>query len=67
MRRLLPGLLAALLLAGCSGEDTPSAGDKGYVDGKGIVTRLAPDDRRPLAGPLEPEWLSDKPASLSKL
>lgn len=58
MRRALAALVVVVLLslAGCS-DDTPSAGDKGYVDGKGIVTRLAPDERRELAGPLEGETL----------
>lgn len=35
---------AALLLGGCS--EKPSTGDKGYVDGQGIITRLAPDQRK---------------------
>lgn len=36
-------LLLALLVAGCSGSD--GTGDKGYVDGTGVITQLDPGDR----------------------
>lgn len=46
------GVAAALLIAGCSGEDTDSIRDQarqgdnlGYVAGDGVVRQIAPDDR----------------------
>ena len=51
VRVLVRALLAVLLLgaatSGCS--DSADTGDKGYVDGQGIITRLSTGDRRPPA------------------
>jgi thiol-disulfide isomerase/thioredoxin len=51
-------LLAAVLVAGCSGtgadEGTRSSGQQGYVGVDGSLTRIAPADRRPtpvISGP----------------
>jgi thiol-disulfide isomerase/thioredoxin len=65
VRRVLLALATALLLvlAGCA-DDAPSTGDKGYVDGAGIVTRLASDERRPV-GTLEGETLDGEQVSLA--
>lgn len=66
-RRLAAVLLALVLagvLAGCGGGF--EAGDKGYVDGRGVITRLAPDQRETpdaLAG----ESLEGEPLSLAEL
>jgi thiol-disulfide isomerase/thioredoxin len=49
VRALVRTLLAVLLLgsatSACGGS--PGTGDKGYVDGEGIITRLSVGDRRP--------------------
>ena len=48
--RAFVGLLLAVLLVGAvtSGcDDSARTGDKGYVDGEGIITRLSVGDRRP--------------------
>lgn len=66
MRRVLPLLVALLLvLAGCS-EDQPSTGDQGFVDGEGIVTVLPAGDRRPV-GSVEGETLDGEQVSLADL
>lgn len=50
--------------SGCGGS--PATGDKGYVDGSGIVTRLAPEDReRP--GEVRGETLEGQQLSLADL
>lgn len=64
MRRWLPLLLGVLLvLAGCSDEQ-PSTGDRGFVDGEGIVTVLPTGERRPV-GAVEGETLEGEAVSLS--
>jgi thiol-disulfide isomerase/thioredoxin len=40
---LLAALLVGVVTSGCAKADT---GDKGYIDGTGIITRLAVDDRK---------------------
>lgn len=57
-------VLLAGVLAGCGGGF--EAGDKGYVDGRGIITRLAVEDRE-APGALEGETLAGDPASLEDL
>jgi thiol-disulfide isomerase/thioredoxin len=48
VRALLRLLLAVLLLGAATTACSSSAGtgDKGYVDGQGVITRLAPQDRK---------------------
>lgn len=43
--RWLPLLLLGAAVAGCAGA-TGSSGDQGYVDGSGVITRLAPEERK---------------------
>ena len=68
MVRSLAGLLVAVLLVGAvtsgcgSSADT---GDKGYIDGTGIITRLAADERRK-PGAVSGETLDGKKLSLSQ-
>lgn len=47
LRALLAVLLVGAVTSGCA--DKADSGDKGYVDGKGIITRLSVGDRRPPA------------------
>ncbi len=61
-RTLLAVLLVGAVAAGCGGN--ASTGDKGYVDGQGIVTRL-PVAERKAPGPVEGETLEGKDLSLS--
>jgi thiol-disulfide isomerase/thioredoxin len=61
---LLLGLVLASALAGCGGGF--DAGDKGYVDGRGVITRLAPEQRE-APGELEGESLDGEPLSLAAL
>ena len=42
--RAAAALLVSLAVAGC-GSDVGSSGDTGYVSGKGVITRLAAEDR----------------------
>jgi len=55
------GLLLAALLVGAvvSGCDKADTGDKGYIDGTGIITRLAVDKRKK-PGEVSGETLSGK-------
>lgn len=49
-RRAVPALVVLLIgatLAGC-GAGSKATGDKGYVDGQGVITRLAPAEREPV-------------------
>ena len=58
----LTALLLAPVLAACGGS--PGTGDKGFVDGTGVVTRLAVDERgKP--GAVSGTTLEGKPLSLS--
>ena len=62
-RRLVPLVLAvALTAAACSNVD--STGDKGYIDGKGVITLLAAGDRKE-PGDVSGETLEGKDLSLS--
>jgi thiol-disulfide isomerase/thioredoxin len=66
VRTFLLGSLALLLaavVAGCGGGSADT-GDKGYVDGQGIVTRL-PVAERKAPGPVEGETLEGKNLSLT--
>jgi thiol-disulfide isomerase/thioredoxin len=57
-------LLAGIALAGCSNDEVGSSGDSGYVSGKGVITRLAADDRRP-PGEVAGETLEGEQVSLA--
>lgn len=57
-------LLAGTALAACSNDEVGSSGDAGFVAGKGIITRLAVDERsRP--GEVAGETLEGEPISLA--
>ena len=58
---LLTALLMGAVLSGCSKPDT---GDKGYIDGTGIITRLAVDKRKK-PGEVSGETLNGKKLDLS--
>ena len=62
VRPLLAVLLVGAVAAGCGGS--AGTGDKGYVDGQGIVTRLPVAERKP-PGPVEGETLEGKDLSLT--
>ena len=55
-------LLVGAVAAGCGGS--AGTGDKGYVDGQGIVTRLPVAERKP-PGPVAGETLEGKDLSLT--
>ncbi|MGI9157941.1 MAG: TlpA family protein disulfide reductase [Marmoricola sp.] len=57
-------LLAATTLTACG--STASTGDKGYVDGKGVITEVAPSKRQPIRD-LSGVTLQGKQLSLSDL
>jgi thiol-disulfide isomerase/thioredoxin len=58
---LLAALLVGTVASGCTKTDT---GDKGYIDGTGIITRLAVDDRKK-PGKVSGETLDGKKLDLS--
>lgn len=58
---LLATLLVGVVASGCAKADT---GDKGYIDGTGIITRLAVDDRKK-PGKVEGKTLDGKKLDLS--
>lgn len=64
-RRLLPlvalWVTGGLLLTGCGAAGT---GDKGYVDGNGIITRLAPAERMQVHGDVSGKTLQGQAWSL---
>jgi len=66
VRRTTTALAAVLLastgLTACS-DDVGSSGDAGFVSGKGVITRLAVDDRKE-PGELAGETLEGEPISL---
>ena len=61
---VLPALLLAGGLAGCSGADVASSGDQGYVGGKGVITELKKADRKQ-PGPVEGTTLGGRHVALS--
>jgi thiol-disulfide isomerase/thioredoxin len=67
LRRTALFLCAALLggaaLAGCSSSVGSSGGDQGFVGGKGAVTTLPADQRKP-PGPVSGQTIDGKPLSL---
>jgi thiol-disulfide isomerase/thioredoxin len=58
---LLTVLLLGTVVAGCA--DSPGTGDKGYVDGQGVITRLADGERRQ-PGEVSGRTLTGKQVSL---
>lgn len=67
-RRLLPSALTALLAIGAvlvSGCGAQGTGDKGYVDGNGIITRLAPAERIAVNGDVSGKTLAGEDWSLA--
>ncbi len=63
LRVLLTVLLVGAVTSGCGAN--PGTGDKGYVDGTGIITRLPPGERE-APGPVSGETLEGRPLSLAK-
>lgn len=63
LRTLAPAVIATVLLAGC-GADVGSTGDKGYIDGKGVIT-LLPAEERKKPGEVSGETLEGEQISLS--
>ena len=61
LRVLLAVLLLAAVTSACAGTGT---GDKGYVDGQGIITRLSAAERR-APGPVSGTTLEGKKLALS--
>ncbi len=59
-----PLLAAAAVLSGCTGAGAPETGDKGFVGGDGIITRLEPGGREQ-PGAVEGETLEGEPVSLA--
>ena len=57
-------LLATTGLAACSNDEVGSSGDAGFVSGKGIITRLAVDEREQ-PGEVAGETLEGEPVSLA--
>lgn len=57
-------LLATTGLTACSNDEVGSSGDAGFVSGKGIITRLAVDEREQ-PGELAGETLEGEPVSLA--
>jgi thiol-disulfide isomerase/thioredoxin len=60
---VLTVLLGGTVLAACSNDEVGSAGDAGFVAGKGVITRLAVDDRKQ-PGDVAGETLEGEPISL---
>ncbi len=60
---LVPALLAATVLSACANDEVGSSGDRGFVSGKGIITRL-PAQEREKPGDVSGESLDGKPLSL---
>ncbi len=57
-------LLSSTVLAACANDEVGASGDAGFVSGKGVITRLATDDRR-LPGEVAGETLEGEPISLA--
>lgn len=56
-------LLTGTVLSACSNDEVGSSGDAGFVAGKGVITRLAVDDRKQ-PGEVAGESLEGEPLSL---
>jgi thiol-disulfide isomerase/thioredoxin len=63
-RRLLPAVLAAVALVASGCGNAGGTGDKGYVDGEGVITVLPAADRKQ-PGEVSGETLEGKHVSLS--
>lgn len=61
---VLTVLLASTVLASCSNDEVGSSGDAGFVSGKGVITRLAVEDRKQ-PGEVAGETLEGEPVSLA--
>jgi thiol-disulfide isomerase/thioredoxin len=61
---VLAVLLASTVLASCSNDEVGSSGDAGFVSGKGVITRLAVEDRKQ-PGDVAGETLEGEPVSLA--
>jgi thiol-disulfide isomerase/thioredoxin len=61
---VLAVLLASTVLAACSNDEVGSSGDAGFVSGKGVITRLAVEDRKQ-PGEVAGETLEGEPVSLA--
>jgi thiol-disulfide isomerase/thioredoxin len=61
---VLAVLLASTVLASCSNDEVGSSGDAGFVSGKGVITRLAVEDRK-RPGQVAGETLEGEPVSLA--
>lgn len=61
---VLTVLLASTVLASCSNDEVGSSGDAGFVSGKGVITRLAVEDRKQ-QGEVAGETLEGEPVSLA--
>ena len=61
---VLAVLLASTVLASCSNDEVGSSGDAGFVSGKGVITRLAVEDRKH-PGEVAGETLEGEPVSLA--
>jgi thiol-disulfide isomerase/thioredoxin len=61
---VLAVLLASTVLASCSNDEVGSSGDAGFVSGKGVITRLAVEDRKQ-PGQVAGETLEGEPVSLA--
>lgn len=59
---VLLSAVLALAVAGCGAAGT---GDKGYVGADGVITTVAPEDRREVAGEVSGETLDGQPWSLA--
>lgn len=61
---VLAVLLAGTVLASCANDEVGSSGDAGFVSGKGVITRLAVEDRKQ-PGDVAGETLEGEPVSLA--
>lgn len=61
---VLAVLLSGTVLAACSNDEVGASGDAGFVSGKGVITRLAAEDRRQ-PGQVAGETLEGEPVSLA--
>lgn len=61
---VLAVLLSGTVLAACSNDEVGASGDAGFVSGKGVITRLAAEDRRQ-PGQVAGETLEGEQVSLA--